>query len=232
MTELPSLLVGVPVLARPQNAAPLVDNLIETTPSAALVFLYSPGDSAEEDACEALLSSNVHVVPMIFPAGPGDFAKKHNFGFLYAYDSDYDFYFVGADDLTFHPGWYEACLDAHAKTGACVIGTRDLGNQRTMNGWHSTHFLVHRDYLECGTIDEAGILLHEGYDHQFCDDECIQTARWRRTYAASQAVVEHRHPHWGKAAMDATYEKALRATHADQALYESRRHMFGRGRSR
>jgi hypothetical protein len=46
-----------------------------------------------------------------------------------------------------------------------------------MAGRHSTHSLVTRDYVErFGTIDEAGVVLHEGYPHEFVDDEFVQTA--------------------------------------------------------
>ena len=232
MTELPSLLVGVPVLGRPQNAAPLVANLAETTPHAGIVFILSPGDDAEWEAMPAAINdTQAGAFQVDWEPGIGDFARKHNWAFANAMYG-YDFYFVGADDLRFHPGWYEACLEAHDKTGACVIGTRDLGNQRTMNGWHSTHFLVHRDYLECGTIDEPGKLFHEGYHHEFCDDECVQTARFRRTYAASQAVVEHLHPDWGKAEWDDTYRRAQANRAADAELFRQRRRMFGTGHAR
>ena len=232
MTDLPSLLVGVPVLGRPANAAPLVSNLRETTPSAKILFICSRQDKDEIAAINALGLTPYLVGEM---SDPGQFATKHNAGYKLAVDGDFEafeWYFCGADDLTFHAGWFEACLEAHRKTGACVIGTKDLGNQRTMTGWHATHFLVHRDYLECGTVDEDGKLLNEAYSHEFCDDECIATARWRRTYAPSLAVVEHLHPDWGKAEWDDTYRKAQADRSADRVLFESRRHLFGRGRPR
>lgn len=220
--------VLAPVLNRPRNARPLADSLTAsvagTEHEVRLVFIVSMADTDEQfDACAA---TGATVLSVEWEPGRGDFARKINYGFRYAIDEGAEWVFVGADDLAFHEGWLDHCLVAHRKAGACVIGTKDLGNPRTMNGWHATHFLVHRDYLECGTIDGDGILLHPGYDHQFSDDECVHTARYRRTYSGSLAVVEHLHPHWGKAAMDATYEKALRATHGDQELFLSRRHMW------
>lgn len=221
-----ALLVGVPVLGRPQNAAAVAANLREATPGAHIYFLCSLDDEAQQGACLDAMTKDDLLSVMPEPAGLGDFAKKHNTGYRTAVAGDYEWYFVGADDLVFHPGWFDRCLEAHRKAGACVIGTRDLGNPRTANGWHSTHFLVHRDYLECGTVDEPGKLLHEGYSHEFVDDEAVQTARARRTYATSQAVVEHLHPDWGKAEWDDTYRKAQSGRAADQALFHSRRHMW------
>ena len=220
-----SLVIGIPVLARPQNAATVAASILGTAPKAHILFLCSEGDDDELNAVRKT-GCDCFIVP--WAPGRGDFARKHNEGFRQAFAAGSEWYFVGADDLTFHDGWYEQCLEAHAKTGACVIGTKDLGNKRTMNGWHATHFLVSTDYLECGTVDEDGKLFHEGYHHEFCDDECVATARMRRTYAGSMAIAEHDHPDWGKAEWDTTYRKAQANRAADQALYNSRRHMFSR----
>lgn len=105
----------------------------------------------------------------------------------------------------------------------CVVGTNDMGNSRVIAGNHSTHPLVHRDYLACGTVDEVGIVLHEGYQHQFADDEFVQTAKVRRVYAhAFDAFVEHLHPNWGKGRDDATYRRGQAGFSADKRLYDQR----------
>ena len=222
MNDLPSLCVLIPVLGRPANAPKVIAILQAATPSATFMFLCSPTDSEEITACEQL----GWTIVMEKPAGQGDYAYKLNHGYQTAIDHGYEWMFLGADDLVFHDHWYELCLDAHHRGNACVIGTKDLGNKRTMNGWHSTHTLVHRDYLECGTIDEEGIILCPLYQHEFVDDEFIHTARMRRTYVGSQAIVEHNHPDWGKAEWDDTYRKAQANRTIDQALYNSRRAMF------
>ena len=223
------LLIGVPVLNRPANAAPLVTSLSETTAEATLLFLLSPEDRPELLAVDELLAERVRGQVMPFGPGRGDFARKHNFGFALALAEGFDWYFVGADDLRFHPGWFEACMLEQRKSDACVIGTNDLGNVRTSRGQHSTHFLVHTDYLECGTVDEPGKLFHERYWHEFTDDECVQTAKVRRTYAhAHNAIVEHLHPDWHKAARDSTYELAQAHRREDSALYHSRKSLWGR----
>lgn len=220
------LLVGVPVLGRPQNAAPLITNLLDVTPDAELVFLCSNGDDEEIAAC-ANLGWVEYVGGM---ADPGQFAKKHNHGFTLAVENGHDWYFCAADDLHFLPGWYQACLKAHEETGACVVGTNDMHNPNVVKGYYATHFLVNVGYAECGTIDDPTRILHEGYDHQSVDIEFCQTAIYRRTYAhAYAALVEHNHPHWDRAVMDSTYEKALRATAQDQALFNARRHMWRLG---
>jgi hypothetical protein len=47
-----------------------------------------------------------------------------------------------------------------------------------IRGEHSTHPIIVRSYIEGqGAIDEPGKALHEGYWHNFVDDELIGTAR-------------------------------------------------------
>jgi hypothetical protein len=81
-------------------------------------------------------------------------------------------------------------------------------------GRHATHSLVHADYRECGTLDEPWKLLHEGYWHNFVDDELVGTAMLRGTFAmAGDAHVEHLHPNWRKAADDETYRRGMASFH-------------------
>jgi hypothetical protein len=216
----------VPVLDRPHRVDPLIESVNACTPDANLLFLCSPGDKAEIAAVEASGANHI-IVP--WPCGPGDYSKKMNLGFR---ETTEEFVFLAADDLRFHPGWYEACLQVQQRTNACVIGTNDGANARVLAGQHSTHTLVHRDYGECGTIDRRDLLLTELYTHEFVDDEFCQTAIWRGTYAhARLANVEHLHPDWGKAGMDGTYQRGRAGRQQDQKTYMSRAYMWGRGRS-
>lgn len=219
--------VLIPVLGRPQRVEPLVASLkacslvIQCRP----YFLCSPGDDAQ---IEAVRASQSLLSIMEWPAGQGDYARKMNWGVEV---SDEPFMLFGADDVHFHPGWAERAVAAWYETGACVIGTNDLGNARVQRGQHSTHPLVHRDYLDCGTADEEGLLLHEGYVHQYVDDEFVQTAQVRRTFAfARDAHVEHLHPDWGKGEWDGTYQRGKDGFEHDRVLYNQRKNLWLRGR--
>lgn len=133
----------------------------------------------------------------------GNYATKINSGVEY---TDEPFIFTGADDLEFHPGWYAKALEKMTKD-IMVVGTNDLCNPAVIAGMHATHFLVKREYFAQGTIDEPYKLLHEGYEHEWVDNEFIETAKARGVYAhADEAVVEHLHPMVGKAPMDQLYE--------------------------
>lgn len=137
-----------------------------------------------------------------WPGGtPGDYASKINAGYR---ASTEPWLFTGADDLHFHAGWLVNALRCRPSQ---VIGTNDLGNERVISGRHSTHTLVARTYADnYGTVDERNKVLHEGYPHEFVDDELVATAKWRGVWAfAADAVVEHLHPDYGKAPYDEMY---------------------------
>jgi glycosyltransferase involved in cell wall biosynthesis len=215
----------VPVLNRPQNAMSLVESIrAHTLVPHQILFLCSPGDNEQALAC---VETGADADIVGFENGPGDWAKKINHGFNISYS---EFCLLGADDLRFHPGWDTEALRIADETGAGVIGTNDLGNATVMRGMHSTHPLVRRAYVdEQGTIDEPGKCLHEGYAHQWVDNELIVTAQMRKQWAfAALSHVEHMHPYWKKGKMDATYEKALSTSKEDNALFRSRQHLWSR----
>lgn len=182
-------------------------------------FICSEGDSEQIKACRAT-SAETFVVP--WKAGQGDFAKKINWLFP---QTSAPWVFQAADDLRFHRDWDTQALRVAERSGAGVIGTNDLGNPLVRRGGHSTHTLIKREYIErySGTFDDTGLVFCELYDHQYCDNEFVQTAIRRGEWAfAKRSLVEHLHPHWQKSPMDETYEKATRATISDQKLYMRR----------
>lgn len=142
-----------------------------------------------------------------------------------------DYFFCGADDLNFHPGWdTNAVTTMLALPHLRVVGTNDLWNQYVLEGTHATHYLVDRRYTDevGGVIDGAkGHLLYEGYDHNYTDTECIGTAKARAIYSpCPQSIVEHMHWSAGKSPKDATAMKTSKHIDKDAELYLSRRHMW------
>jgi hypothetical protein len=215
--------VLIPVLNRPQNAQKVVDSILESSVVVTtIMFLVTLGDEAEYEAC---LKTEATVEVVTWPAGAGDWARKINHGVTRTTEP---YLLLGADDLRFHDGWDTAALRVAEHTGCGVIGTNDLGNALVMRGGHSTHPLVSRAYIEeYGTIDEPGKILHEGYQHQWVDNELIDTARVRGQWAfALNSHVEHLHPFWHKGEMDDTYRKALSTPQVDHALYLQRKKLW------
>lgn len=214
------LAVLVPVLGRVHRIEPLLDSLRTSTPQARVVFLTSPDDRVVHDEIDRHGAEQV-----VVPWEPvGDYARKINAGYRHTAEP---LLFTGADDLCFHPGWFEAAA-ARATHGIGVVGTNDLTNRRVMTGRHSTHSLVVRSYVDfAGTIDEPGKVLHEGYVHEYVDDELVATAKKRRAWAfASDAHVEHLHPMGGKAPLDELYEAQAARMAASRDLFRRRARLW------
>jgi hypothetical protein len=212
----------VPVRGRPQNAQPLVDSIDGVTIVPHLtIFLCSRDDDEQIEACKA-----TGKIVQLIDGGDHEYARKINAGVCLDY-SDNPWVFLGADDLRFYPGWDRTALKVAAATGRPVIGTNDLGNATVMKGLHATHSLVARSYAERGTVDEPGKLLHEGYHHNYCDTEFVETAKSRNAFAfAAQSHVEHLHPFWKKGEDDEVYRLGRARYHLDGKTFRQRRRLW------
>lgn len=218
----PTVLIIIPVIERPHRAAPVVESIRRSTPDGSyrVLFVGNHGDEPEHEACRATGADLL----VIEPRRPGDYARKVNTAYRL---SDEPLLLLGADDLEFRPGWLEA-VQRRVDAGAHVVGTNDLGNPRVIRGEHATHCVVTRVYAdERGTIDRPGEILHEGYDHEWCDDELVGTAKHRGVWAfADDAVIEHLHPNWSKAPTDHLYDDQRRRMRASRPLYLRRRRLW------
>lgn len=141
----------------------------------------------------------------------------------------FDYLFCGSDDLRFHPGWdIKAIKWMDEQTR--VVGTNDLLNPYVARGWHATHYLIDRRYLddEGGVVDEGpGSFLQEAYDHQFTDTEFIGTAKARcRFRPCLDSVVEHMHFLAGKSERDDRYDRAYAHETDDGELYDERKSLW------
>lgn len=208
-------MVLVPVLRRPHRVVPLLESLGD---SACALFIASPDDHEEQ---AAIRRAGADMIVLEQPPRHGDYARKINAGYR---QSTEEWLFLGADDLSFHDGWLGAAMAEQTR----VVGTNDLGNPRVIAGGHATHSLVHRSYVDqFGTIDEPGKLLHEGYPHEFVDDEFVATAKLRGEWSfAAESVVEHLHPSWGKAPMDSLYARQRQRMRAGRKVFERRSHLW------
>lgn len=197
-----------------------MESVANTKKEHSVYFICSPNDRNQIAACK---ESGAEVLIVPFRPGAADFARKINYGFDVTTEP---WLFQGADDIRFSPDWEKHAFDTAMRYRAGVIGTNDLGNPLVMRGKTSTHTLFRRAYIEeygSGTVDDSGRVFSELYDHQYVDNEFIQTARMRKQFAFSQnSVVEHLHPHWGKSLMDMTYRKAVRHSTKDRTLFQKR----------
>lgn len=198
----------IPVLGRPARVAQLVASIKAATPEPhRVLFIADPDDTP---TLEAIAAAGAEVI-----TPGGSYARKINAGIAATSEP---LIFLAADDLTFHPGWLTAAA-AKLTDRIGVVGTNDLANPRVISGQHATHSLVARWYADLGHHDGPG-LLHEGYRHNFVDDELVATARARGAWAvAADAHVEHHHPCWGTAEVDATYERGRQHFRLDRRLW-------------
>lgn len=217
------IVVLVPMLGRAHRVAPLLASLTAaTTVEHRALFIVSPAD---HDVHRAVADAGANMLPAPTEPGPGDYARKINHGYRRTTEP---FIFLGADDLHFHPGWDTAALEAMTDERIGVVGTQDLGNTRVLAGEHATHSLVRRTYIdEHGTIDEPGKVLHEGYWHEYVDDELVGTAKHRHAWAfAADSIVEHLHPNWGKMPTDATYAAQRERMRRSRPLFLQRQQLW------
>lgn len=214
--------VIVPVLRRPEHAAPFMASLRASTGLATCYAVVQDGDDEAEKAWAAAGA-------VIVPSGDRTtFAQKVNDGYRASLEP---WLFLVGSDVRFHPGWLDHAQAIGNTYEAHLVGTNDLGNPRVMAGAHATHMLVRRSYVdEVGASwDGPGVVCHEGYRHWFVDDELVTAAKLRDVWQmAIGSIVEHLHPLWGKGENDDVYE--LGQSHGDhdrqvfQARYDRHRH--------
>ena len=218
----------MPVLHRAHNLLPLLASIkANSTLPHDMLFLVSPGDVAYK---QALVRAGVPYSVVSWQPGAADWAKKMEHGRA---ETVTPLLLLAADDLRFHSGWDVALHNAYHQYDVGVLGTQDMGNRLVMRGLHSTHPCVVRDYADChGTIDDPQLMLHQGYDHQYADNELCETAMARGCWKfVPECVLEHLHPAWGKAKGDSTYLKANRRWRQDMQLFQRRRRLWRQGRA-
>lgn len=237
------LVCVVPLWRRTANIARVAESFYSHTPEQRLLFVVSAGDDAVMRTLAPLDGCGSIELLIVEGAGggTGDYACKINAGYRATTEP---LIFTGADDIVFTPGWFDAAralidwprevqvfpadpLSHGVLVG--VVGTVDQCNQRTVDGDHSTHSLVARWYADAGAcVDERGVIYHEGYEHEYCDDELVQTAMMRNAYAhAFDSIVVHHHPNIGAAPDDETYRRGRSRTRVSRNLYRRRQRLWG-----
>jgi hypothetical protein len=214
--------VIVPVLGRPGSAAPFMASLKASGAPLAKVYAVAnvAAPDADDETVQAWIQAGATVVG--WEGGPpGTFAEKVNLGYRM---TEEPWLLLVGDDVRFHRGWLDHAQHA-ARDGADVVGTNDMHNPRCAAGGWSPHPMIRRAYIdEIGASwDGPKVVCHEGYRHNFPDDEIAAAAAQRGAWAfAAHAKVEALHPMWGNAPDDATYALGREHVDADRALFEQR----------
>lgn len=207
----------IPTLGRAGILGSLVDNIEAVTPPGEyqLIFVL---DKTDVESRRALIDRNVVVV-----GHDGTYPVKIAAGYQ---RGEGDLVAPVADDVAFHSGWLEACLNALRDPRVQVLGTDDL-SPSTANRDHATMPILRRSYCEepGAAWGESDSLFHTGYMHNWVETETWQLALHRGVAGwAEDCVIEHLHPAWGKREVDDTDRKGnLRGWDADEALFRRRR---------
>ena len=122
--------VVVPVLRRPQNAAPFMASLRASTGMAAA---YAVCDLGDAETYLAWTAAGATVIQMDIGNDyerVGSFAEKVNLGYRQTRES---WLLLVGDDVRFHAGWLDHA-QAVAGDRYHVVGTNDLANPRVTSG--------------------------------------------------------------------------------------------------
>jgi glycosyltransferase involved in cell wall biosynthesis len=208
--------VVIPTLGRPHKVAEIVKNIQETAPNATPYFVIESHDTATAEAIQQAGAQQ------IVNRRSASYAGAVNTALL---ETTEPYLFVSADDFYYHQGWLEPLLEQAKSFGLCA--SNDLHNQDVQNGTLATCFLITREYAQAACIDEPGVMLHEGYTHNFVDAEVSETAISRGQFVyCADSKVEHLHYLWGLATKDETYAKTVLHHAQDEALFNNRRTLW------
>jgi hypothetical protein len=209
--------VIVPVMGRPEHAAPFMRSLRASTGLASVTAVATEDDTETIKAWEA---AGAEV--MVVDADRTTFAQKVNDAFDY---TSRDWLLLVGSDVLFRAAWWDHALSVAKSHGASVVATNDMLNDDVRNGRLATHPVMRRSYVaEHGASwDGPGTIAHEGYHHWYVDAEWSTVALQRGVLStALSSVVEHLHPLIGKAPMDAVYELGQKHQKTDAALFAAR----------
>jgi glycosyltransferase involved in cell wall biosynthesis len=211
------LAILIPVRRRPYRIQLVLDSIRAATPEARVLFVC---DEDDPDSTRAILDRSGHPQAVRGIVRTGNYAHKINSAIK---ETDEPLLLFGADDLHFHPGWFEVAK-RKMTDGIGVVATNDLCNGMVMEGRLATHPLVSREYAELGSIDDPSVVLHEGYPHEYVDREFSETAMAREAFAyAPDSIVEHLHPMVGKASWSDPLYSAMRGRMRQGARIYARR---------
>jgi hypothetical protein len=204
----------MPTLDRPDNLRRVLGNLACVKGKVDFAT-YAMVDEDDIDSQKVCADYNVRY----FLDHRGWFAPRTNQLFAL---TDEPWVFLGTDDIRFPNCWLDTMF--RLKQPSWKVIAPDDGHNPA-----GTNFLVERAYVleQGGHWGTPGLVFHDGYKHNFSDSELIEVADKRGVFGRVMEVcVEQRHPLWGNADDDATYQRARAKYATDEALFERRQHLW------
>ena len=206
-----SIAILIPTLKRPYRLAPLVENIHKTTTIPHKIY-FMTGDIESQQILDELNET-------CFVDHGDTWPNRINALFHKTMEP---YVFLCSDYSWFHPGWDSIAMERMEDIDGIVV-VNDLHNP---NG---TLALVSRNYIDTmsGCIDTPNVVIYPGYKHNYSDGELFCTARIRGKWAqCTDSIVEHLHPHAGKAPHDEVYAMGDAWNDGDAATFASRTHLW------
>lgn len=188
------LLVIVPTRGRPGNALRLAEAFDETAIDARLVFAFDADDPCA-DAYRGL-SHEHHLVEL--PHWLPMCVKLNHVATHFAHDFRH-LGFMGDDHLPRTAGWDKRIVDTLDDTAYGVVYVDD---------GHQGPALPTSVFMDARVVRCVGWMVPPGIEHLYCDNawKDLGEALGTLTYLPD-VLVEHLHPHAGKAPSDDQYER-------------------------
>lgn len=200
----------IPSLNRPHNLAKVLPRAKRT--GAAVYCVVDEDDIESQRVCADL-------EVRYWTDRAGWFCQRIQFLFD---NTDEEWFFTGSDDVVYPADMFDGMFQA-ADPSWKVISPNDGHNA---NG---TNYLIERSYVQehGGHYGTPGLVYHQGYRHNWSDDELAEVAASRGVFGRTMGVlVESQHPVWGNAPDDATYQRARAKWADDEALFRRRCHLW------
>jgi len=211
-----SIVAVMPTHRRTNQAVALILRMRETAPDLKVWAIESQGD----DLDASLRNAGCDDVTVVTLPAWATAVQKWNVGARDAVAAlAPDHLMLAADDIwPVEPRWCEHAQRELARDGVHVVAFNDL----EYDGAHlGTHYVASVEF--CVRV-LGGVFVVPHYRSWGIDEEMTRVAQRAGAYAwARDAVVEHRHPHSGKAAMDATYSHAWGNHFYDSQIFELRK---------
>ena len=183
----PDVYVLLPTIYRPSQLRRVLESIRDTAPDIGIVVAIEQNDEAS-----ALVAHEFGAILTRCPDHQGGVSYAWNIA-LRAAPATAQAFVLGADDLIFKPGWYEATISALDSIGGDgLVGFNDLHKSADF----STHFLMTRNHL---VKVNGGVMACPHYRAEGVDYEACRRAQKAGKYIkANAAQVEHdwngRHP--------------------------------------
>lgn len=128
------------------------------------------------------------------------------------YKDPYDIIgFIGDDIVLKTPGWEERVIESCGEVGMCYP------NDTIQGGALPTHI-----FMTSNIIKTLGYMVPPNFVHLYCDNFWLHLGTYTKTLKyMPDVIMEHYHPHVGKAPTDNQYQKTYAEIGRDAREYQS-----------